>query len=216
LTSKPPSSSHPAQYGFTPPWRTAEQGFTLVELLVSLVIFGMLAAAGVALLSFSVRAQDAADERLGALAEVRRAGALLTNDLAQAAPRTSRDEAGTVRRAFEGGGEGDTRLLSLVRRGWENLDGSNRSSLQKVEYSLADGALVRRTYMFVDGAAPAEPVAILGGIEQLRLRYRDRRGEWRDRWDPQRPAELPVAVEMVAYIDKSGPVRQLFLVGTGS
>ncbi len=209
------SSPKAVEHGLTPPRHSAENGFTLVELLVSLVIFGMLAAAGVALLSFSVRAQEAADDRLGSLAEVRRAGALLTSDLAQAAPRMTRDEAGTVRRAFEGGAQGDTPLLSLVRRGWENLDGSNRSSLQKVEYSLADGALVRRTYPFVDGAAAAEPVAVLGGIEQLRLRYRDRRGEWRDRWDPSRPADLPVAVEMVVYIEKSGPVRQLFLVGTG-
>jgi general secretion pathway protein J len=62
-------------------------GFTLVELLVALTIFAMLAATGVTLLSFSVRTQEAAGERLDRLAEIRRAGALLTSDLAQAAPR---------------------------------------------------------------------------------------------------------------------------------
>ena len=41
-------------------------GFTLVEMLVSLLIFAMLAAAGVTLLSFSVRAQDVAETRLDA------------------------------------------------------------------------------------------------------------------------------------------------------
>jgi general secretion pathway protein J len=35
-------------------------GFTLVELLVALTIFAMLAAAGVGLLSFSVQAQEVA------------------------------------------------------------------------------------------------------------------------------------------------------------
>lgn len=191
-------------------------GFTLVELLVALVIFGMLAAAGVALLSFSVRAQGMADERLGALAQVRRAGALMTSDLAQAAPRIARDEAGESRRAFEGGSGQDALLLALVRRGWENLDGSNRPSLQKVEYRLSGDALQRRAYPFVDGAAASDPVTIVGGVGQIRLRYRDRRGAWHDRWDPTRPDEMPVAVEMVMDVEGSGSIRQLFIVGTAA
>ncbi len=200
--------------GFTPLRRSAEHGFTLVELLVALFIFGLLSAAGVALLSFSVRAQEAADDRLGALAELRRAGALITSDLAQAAPRIPRDEAGTSRRAFEGGsGEGGL-LVSLVRRGWENLDDSSRPSLQKVQYSLEGGELRRRTFRFVDGAAPSESVTLLRGVTGLRLRYRDRRGEWRDRWDPGRLNEMPLAIELVIDVEGSGSIRQLFLVGT--
>ena len=192
-----------------------EFGFTLVELLVALLIFGMLSAAGVALLSFSVQAQDMAGERLGALAEIRRAGALLTSDLAQAAPRISRDEAGATRPAFEGSsGQGDTILLSLVRRGWENLDGSNRPSLQKVEYSFSGGELRRRAYRFVDGAAAMEAAALVEGVRQLRLRYRDDKGEWRERWDPTQLTELPAAVELVIEVEGSGSIRQLFLVGT--
>ena len=48
--------------------RGREAGFTLVELLVALVIFAMLSAAGVLLLSSSVRAQGAATEALGEVA----------------------------------------------------------------------------------------------------------------------------------------------------
>src|SRR5690348_16195565 len=111
---------------------TSRNGFTLVELLVALTIFALLSAAGVTLLSFSVRAQASSDERLERLAEIRRAGALLTSDLAQAAPRISRDETGAVKPALVGGsGQGEALLLSLVRRGWENYDGSARPSLQK-------------------------------------------------------------------------------------
>jgi general secretion pathway protein J len=195
--------------------RAGDSGFTLVELLVALLIFGMLSAAGVALLSFSVRAQDAADARLGALAEIRRAGALLTSDLAQAAPRIARDEAGASHAAFAGGtGQGEAVLLSLVRRGWENLDGAARPSLQKVEYRLDGDRLQRRAYRFVDGAAASEPVTIVGGVRRLRLRYRDRDGQWRERWDATRLTDMPLAVELVAEVEGHGSVRQLFLVGT--
>lgn len=193
-----------------------ETGFTLVELMVALLIFGMLSAAGVALLSFSVRAQEAADTRLAALAELRRASAILTSDLAQAAPRLSRDEAGAVHAAFGGGtGRADEPALLLVRRGWANYDGSPRSSLQKVEYRLSDDRLERRAYGHVDGAAGFEPVTLVNGVEALRLRYRDARGEWRDRWDPAQPTQMPRAVEMVLDLEDGASIRQLFLVETG-
>nr|WP_295371294.1 type II secretion system minor pseudopilin GspJ [uncultured Sphingosinicella sp.] len=190
-------------------------GFTLVELLVALTIFSLLSAAGVTLLSFSVRAQDAADERLTRLAEIRRAGALLTSDLAQAAPRVSRDEAGAPRAAMIGeSGQGSPVVLSLVRRGWENLDGAARPSLQKVEYRWVGGQLERIAYRFVDGSPAMPSVAVVTGVRALRLRYRGPRGEWRDRWDPTQPMLLPTAVEMVMATEESGSIRQLFLVGT--
>jgi general secretion pathway protein J len=190
-------------------------GFTLVELLVALTIFALLAAAGVGLLSFSVKAQEVAGERLETLAQVRRAGALLTSDLAQAAPRVSRDEAGRPRAALLGGtGQGQTALLSLVRRGWENLDEANRPSLQKVEYRLVGNRLERVAYAHVDGALPLPAVPVATGVRTVRLRYRDADGQWRERWDPTNPSLLPLAVELVIDTEASGRTRQLFLVGT--
>ena len=196
-------------------FRRGDEGFTLVELLVALTIFALLSAAGVTLLSFSVRAQAAADERLTRLAEIRRAGALLTTDLAQAAPRISRDEAGAVKPAFVGGsGQGDVMILSLVRRGWENVNGAARPSLQKVQYRWASGRLERTAWRHVDGGLALEPVAVVSGVRNVRLRYRDPRGEWRERWDPTQPGLMPSAVELIMETEESGSIRQLFLVGT--
>lgn len=197
--------------GFTQSRRSAEHGFTLVELMVSLLIFGMLSAAGVALLSFSVRSQEAAEARLGELGDLRRASALVAADLAQAAPRVHRDGAGAALPAFVGGGES----LSLVRRGWENLDDENRSSLQKVEYRVDGGRLERIAWPRVDGSTPLPPAVLIEGVTRLSLRYRDRRGDWRARWDPGQPAELPVAVEMVLELGGSPPIRQLFAAAPG-
>lgn len=195
--------------------RGDDDGFTLAELLVSLFIFGLLSAAGVILLSFSVRAQEAADSRLGDLAEFRRAGALLAGDLAQAAPRPTRDSAGNPRPAFHGaGGEQGGVALAFVRRGWENLDDTPRASLQRVEYSFTEGRLERRAYPRLDGAAPLASTTVVDGVRRIRLRYRDREGNWRERWDPTNPTELPRAVELVMDAEGSGTTRQLFQTGT--
>jgi general secretion pathway protein J len=179
--------------------------------MVSLLIFGMLAAAGVALLTFSVRAQDAAEQRLDELGSLRRFSAIMTSDLAQAAPRIARDEAGTQRPAFSEGG-----ALSFVRRGWENLDGSARPSLQKVEYRLSGDRLERIAFRFVDGAAAMPPVPMLEGVNSLRLRYRHRTGEWRERWDAAQSAEMPRAIELTVDLGARGVIRQVFLVGAAA
>ena len=192
-----------------------ERGFTLVELLVALTIFGMLAAAGVALLSFSVTAQAASGEKLDAIASVRRVSAVLTSDLAQALPRIARNEAGDRQPAFTGNDGSDELLMGFVRGGWSNLDDQPRSTLQKIEYRLVEGRLERRAFPMVDGAAPAEPAVLADNVESLALRYRTDE-DWRERWDPQKPELMPLAVELVITRRGEAPLRQVFLVGGAS
>lgn len=189
-------------------------GFTLVEMLIALAIFGMITAAGVALLSLSVRTQETADALLGELGEIRRTSALLTADMAQAAPRVSRDGNGERRPAFAGGSGSEALLLAFVRGGWENWDEAHRSSLQRVEYRLVDGRLQRLAFPAVDGGGDPVAVPVLEGVRAARLRYRDQEGGWRERWDPTDAAELPRAVELIADTEAHGVVRQLFLVGS--
>lgn len=190
-------------------------GFTLVELMVALFIFGILSAAGVALLGFSVDSQAASREALADMGAIRRMNASLINDLGQIAPRPARDQAGGRQNAFYGGGGADGDLLiSFVRRGWSNYDAEPRASLQKVDYRLVDGVLERRAYPHVDGAEPLPAARLVSGIESIALRYRSD-GEWRDRWDPTLASELPDAVELIVEIEGLGPVRQLFQTGAG-
>ena len=190
----------------------AKNGFTLIEMLIALIIFGMLTAAGVTLLTLTVRTQETSERRLEALGTLRRTGALLNADLAQAAPRIHRIANGEPMAAFTGGNGGEALLLAFVRRGWED-ESSFRSSLQRVEYRLRDGRLERWRYDAVDGAGHAVAMPLLDGVRRLQLRYRDRDGSWRDTWDPTDPARLPVAVELVSDSEGRGLIRQLFLVG---
>jgi general secretion pathway protein J len=193
--------------------RPGEAGFTLIEMLIALMIFGMITASGVTLLTLTVRTQEASERVLETLGAIRRTGALLNADLAQAAARTRRDGDGRPQPAFTGGNGGDALLLAFVRRGWED-ESAFRSSLQRVEYRLRDGRLERWRYDGVDGAGRPVATPLLEGVRRVQLRYRDRDGTWRDRWDPTDPARLPAAVELVSDSEGQGEVRQLFLVGS--
>jgi general secretion pathway protein J len=189
-----------------------ENGFTLIEMLISLVIFGMITAAGVTLLTLTVRTQETSDRLIESLSAVRRTGALLNADLALAAPRVHRNGNGQPVAAFIGGNGGEAVLMAFVRRGWED-ESAFRSSLQRVEYRLQGGRLERWRYDAVDGEGHALAMPLLTGVRRVQLRYRDRDGSWRDRWDPTDPARLPVAVELVSDSEGQGRMRQLFLVG---
>ena len=199
-----------AEHGFTPVRRSAEHGFTLVEVMVALMIFGMIAAAGVAILSFSVRAQATTGAKLDDVAALGRTMSILSADLAQAANRPARDETGTVRPAFVG----DSGGVALVRLGWSNVDGAPRSTAQKVVYRLDAGTLQRIAYPVVDGASPLPPAPLLTRVRAARFRYRFR-GAWSDGWGNAVGAPLPDAAELSIVRDDGTTWRSLFLVGTG-
>ena len=155
----------------TPPARPARNGFTLVEVMIALMIFGMIAAAGVALLSFSIRAQGASAAALDDSAALNRLSAIMTADLAQAQDRPTRDQRGVLVPAFTGGAA-QVPLLRLVRGGWSNPDDAPRAALQKVEYRLDAGAVERVAYPALDGAAALPAAVLVDRVRQARVRFR--------------------------------------------
>lgn len=185
-------------------------GFTLIEMLVALAVFALIAGGALALLRFSVGVELGAKRKTEAMAAQRRFLSVWTADLAQVAPRPARDEAGATHPAFEAGG---AVLLRFVRSGWSNVDGAARPSLQKVEWRWDGKALVRAGYPFPDGAAPEPASPLLPSSAPPALRFRTGDGVWHDRWEPQREAELPVAVELLLPQPGGEPMRIVSLVG---
>ncbi|MDZ7281931.1 type II secretion system minor pseudopilin GspJ [Sphingomonas sanguinis] len=189
---------------------TGRNGFTLVEVMVALLIFSMLAAAAVAILSLSVRAQAATGQKLDAISAVSRTTAILSADLAQAVDRPTRDEGGVLTPAMVAGPD----AMRLVRGGWSNLDNAARPSVQKVAYRLNGDVLERVAWPLLDGAAPMDPAALMDHVRELHLRYRFN-GAWLDQWQGQPGVALPQAAEVTIVRDDGMIFRQLFLVGTG-
>ncbi|ACG77074.1 type II secretion system protein J [Phenylobacterium zucineum HLK1] len=189
------------------------KGFTLVEMMVALLIFGLVAAAGVAIMRFSVDNQQVVRAHTHRLAELQRARAMLKADLAQAAQRPVRDAAGRPALRSFSGGEQRTGgpLLALVRRGWDNPDADPRASLQTVEYRLNGGRLERRARPALDGAELGPPQVLLSGVRDARVAFLVR-GQWIEALPngPRQP--LPQAVRLDLTLEDYGELSQLFLV----
>ena len=191
-----------------------DAGFTLVEMLVALAMFGFIAAAGVAILAHAADNRDVVSARMDRIAELQRSRVLLASDLGQVAMRRVRGADGTpARHAFAGATSGaldGVVLFAFVRRGWSNPDAEPRASMQHVEYRLVDGRLERSARMALDGAAPGEPQVVLRGIRAATVRYRYR-DQWSDGW-PGGAEALPQAVGLGLDLDGVGEVEQLFLL----
>ena len=188
------------------------RGFTLLEVMAALAIFGLIAAAGVGVLGHAIDSRAVLQERMERIGAFQRARALLRSDLSQAAARpVRRSDGAAARHAFTGGRPGEAGpLFAFVRRGRENPDGEARGSLEYVEYRIVDGRLERSARGHVDSAVPPRPRALVDGITHARVAYFTD-GGWNDGW-PGGATTLPEAIELELELEAMGRVRQRFLL----
>ena len=197
-----------------------DAGFTLIEMMVALFIFGMLASASVVLLRQSVEAQTQSKIRLDEMGDMRRFSALMSQDLAGVTARVSRDGQGAARIAFNANGS-DGLLMAFSRHApIVEIDGPV-SSLKRVEYYVRDGQLLRAVGNMADGGTMSAPYAILNQFDRIEIRFRDRAGLWLNDWQPQLSVDTPSAIELSLYrqaakgASTGEPLVMLFLVGGG-
>ncbi|NYZ63905.1 type II secretion system minor pseudopilin GspJ [Luteimonas deserti] len=188
-------------------------GFTLIEVLVSLAVFALLAAAAVGVLAWTADQQQALRARMERAAELQRAYALLKSDLGQAALRRTRGSDGAAGlSAFAAAPPDDPSrpLFGFVRHGWENPDQAPRASLQYVEYRVAEGRLERSSRPALDGARASAPQVMLDGVQTVRASYYSG-GFWSDGWGGGLDT-LPQAVALDFELRDFGHVRGVFLL----
>jgi len=190
-------------------------GFTLVEVMISLLIFAMLAGAGAAVLSATIDnrfAIKAASDRVGDLQRMR---GLLRADLGQATARRSRGPTGrpSPQPLIGAAAPGDP-VLVLNRAGWSNPGEQARPSLQRVEYRLVGDRLERRASSHLDGARPGPPQVLYRGVSDVAVTF-VRDGEAAPAFISSLDRPLPDAVRISMTVKGYGRIDQLFIVGSG-
>lgn len=169
--------------------RHAEAGFTLVEVLVSLALFAIIAGAGLSVMDQILRTRSQTDGRLERLASLQRMMHLVTRDFSEAAP-------GTVR--------GDAATTTLGRQ--------SETDHVTVTYSLVEGEMMRQVAQSRGGTVTQ---AMLTEVTGLRWQYLDEAGTWQDAW-PNRPdpdaADLHAVAMVVTLQPGAGELRRIVAV----
>ncbi|HMC63068.1 MAG TPA: type II secretion system minor pseudopilin GspJ [Candidatus Solibacter sp.] len=111
-------------------------------------------------------------------------------------------------------------LVDLTRTGWSNTAGQQRSTLQRVSYSLVNDVLKRSYQVNLDTVQGIQPVVqdLFTGVKAIQLRYLDGNQTWQSQWPPPSLAEpeslwsRPVAVELIIEFKDWGRIRRLIEV----
>jgi len=195
---------------------SSSKGFTLLELLVALAIFGLLAAMSYGGLQAVLEQQSYTEEAATRLGELQKMYLVMQRDIEQVVPRTVRDEFGDAQLPLVG-----SEALQLTRGGWRNPAGRQRSTLQRVGYAFDDQQLVRYSWSVLDRAQDSEPLEqpLIEDVEGMGLRYLGRNDEWREQWpdttavidvDTGELPALPKAIEVSIEHKTFGTLVWLF------
>jgi len=197
-----------------------QRGFTLIEVLVAVAIFAVVATLAYGTLDQTLRISDGIGTSMERLKAVQRTVRQLDTDLSQAAPRAIRDPFNDQMAAAFRSEPGFEFALELTRSGWNNPAGLKRGTLERTAYRVEEGELIRFSWRVLDRTLANEPrrVVLLDNVDSMVLRFMDATGEWSDQWPPrvagiqQGSVQRPRAVELILTTNNEGIIRRLIEV----
>ncbi|MDM8546934.1 type II secretion system minor pseudopilin GspJ [Candidatus Venteria ishoeyi] len=189
-------------------------GFTLLELLVALAIFSIMASMAYAALNNILKADVILRQQSEQLAALQHTFTRMALDIEQYTGRSVRDPHGDKLAALVG----MPQQLSLTRTGRANPLRRKQSHLQRLRWQLEEQVLYRESWPVLDAAQNTQKqrIVLLNAVENLQLRYLDQQGNWHVQWPPLKPlsvnnTQLQLnAVEVQLSVTAWGKLRWLF------
>lgn len=205
----------------------SENGFSLLETLVALVVFSAISLAGAMVLRNYSDGQLALEDAGARLNAVQLTGTIMRDDLANAVMRPPRGTLGATNGVFFAGGVPGRRFVADEEPSLRLVRGAHPASqvnpslpaVQTLEYWVREGALIRRSYARPDPTeeTPINETVLLSGVENIGFRFRVD-GSWVDEVQIAVGVRgrLPELVELRFTVPGRGEVVRTFAVGAVS
>lgn len=176
-----------------------ERGFTLIEILIALTIFSIMAVMGTSVLYTVFRAKDSTTAHTERLGDIQIAMVMLERDLIQAVENPLSLQHDTI---------------EFSRGGVQNpLAQEKLSTLMRVKYRIQNNTLIRTANRLnlPIGRFSGQDIdtPILERVDKLRLTYIDKRFQTHEVWRSQ---QLPIAIRVTLQIQGFGEISEFYLL----
>ena len=195
------------------PSKSQALGFTLLELLISMVIFSTMSLMAYAGLNSVLVSNRVTQEQEEALKGLQRTMMFLEKDIRQLAARPRHADYGESLAALQTADLELTAVLEFTRQGNPNPAEKMRSSLQRVRYVLDKGELQRWSWSIVDHL-DAKPIKmpLMSDVEKIGFRFLATNLQWQTDWVVAKKALLPKAIEINIKHKQWGDIKRLISV----
>jgi len=188
-----------------------QRAFTLLEMLISVAIFALMAAMAYGGLSQVIRSSEQIKNSNQTLSELQFSLSIFEKDILQLTARKVRDEYGDEQPALKL----STNKLLLSRLGWINYIGAQRSHIQRVEYLLKDEKLIRRYWLTLDQSVAQEPIesVLMSDVRSLSFKLIDEQANTISSWPNKLGTQTTVkikAIELIIEMISWGEVKKIF------
>ncbi|MES2354172.1 MAG: type II secretion system minor pseudopilin GspJ [Pseudomonadota bacterium] len=202
----------------TPPSRQNSAGFTLLEVLIAIIIFALMATIsyrGLTAILDSKRQVSAESEKWKKIAIL---FTRLERDFAVVVPRPVRGATQPYLDAFSGEqtAVGDNGAQLAFTRMGSNDDTSALAAPQRVGYRFRNGTVELLLWPVLDQAPRTVPTigVLIDDVNDMKFRYFDDKGSPLARWpavsDPNGSTVLPKAVEVTVTLKSNEVLTRLF------
>ena len=202
------------------PTLRASRGFTLLEILVAVAIFGIVGVLAFSGYSELTRQSERLAESAARTRQIQTAIHRIVQDFSSLEPRPIREPLGDNLQPALLADARREQLAEFTHSGWSNPAGVPRSTLQRVAYVLEDGKLTRNYWVMLDRTLSTEPVraVLLDRVKAINLRFMTNARRFTDQWPaagggnaagPNAAGALPIAVEITLELEDWGTITRL-------
>lgn len=190
-----------------------QQGFTLIEILIALAVFAILATLTAMTLSNMLITQKRLTQQTNQLATLDLSLVRINQDMQQVTQRAVRDPTMHFRPMLIG----EPRYIEFTRSGLVNPQSvEKRPTLKRVALICKNNQLIRRIFPSLDGNNPRlySDTVLLANLEKCRFQYLNEQSQFLDKWVSF--FKLPKAMQLDLTLSNWGALSLVFLIPEGA